>query len=302
MNILVTGGAGYIGSHIVEECVKRGHGVIVYDNLYRGHLASIHHKAEFERIDIVYTRTMPRDIDAVIHAAALAYVGESSENPLMYYEVNVSGTIAVLSAMQGRGVERMVFCSSCTASGESSPYGRTKAIGEQIIRDAADTGILDAAIVRYCNVGGASDSGNMGEDHDPETHLIPLCLKAAMNETPMVIDGNDYPTSDGTCVRDYVHVSDVARITVDAVDKASPACPVEMVGTGVGSSVLDVIAECERVAGKKIDYSFGPRRPGNEASLIATSGLRSRYAFRNLHEIVESAYRWMKQHEQGYGE
>jgi UDP-glucose 4-epimerase len=311
MRVLVTGGAGYIGSHIVEELIAKGHSVVIFDSMRRGNEKAIHPEATFIQCDLkdnLWLSSAMRDehrvgIDAVIHAAALAYVDESTKHPLMYYHNNVTGTLNLLMALVDYGINNLVFCSSCTAGHATNPYGQSKAMVERMITDTVKQTGLKAAILRYYNVAGASENGTIGECHDPETHLIPLCIRAAMAGGTFIVDGNDYDTRDGTCVRDYVHVHDVARVTVEAISHVSEKCEITHVGTGVGSTVQEVIAACEVVVGKKVERSDGPRRNGNDHAIVAPHNICcgiSQSSFRPLSDIVESAYGWEVSHPNGY--
>jgi UDP-glucose 4-epimerase len=232
MNVLVAGGAGYIGSHAVKQLVEAGHRVVAVDNLFRGHAQAVDRRAAFHKIDLCDTQALAEvlarhAIDCVMHFAALAYVGESVAEPLNYYDNNTAGTISLLKAMKTAGVKRMVFSSTCATYGEPettpitetmrqqpvNPYGWSKLFVERILRDyaAADPQFAFVAL-RYFNVAGAAADGSLGEDHDPETHLIPVLLLTALGRRDKVtVFGTDYPTPDGTCIRDYIHVDDLAE-------------------------------------------------------------------------------------------
>lgn len=274
MRILVTGGAGYIGSHAVRLFGEQGHEVWVYDNLVFGHAAAVPAErlivadlAERERLT-----TILRDkrIEAVVHFAAYAYVGESVEQPLKYYRNNVVNTLTLLEAMQASGVNKIVFSSTCATYGvpakvpitESTPqqpinpYGRTKLIVEGILADAARAYGLGYAALRYFNASGAHPSGEIGEDHTPESHLIPLILQTILGQREAIhVFGADYPTPDGTCIRDYIHVDDLASAHLKALEKIEPGRGLQMnLGTGHGYSVREVIDVCSKVTGNSAPY------------------------------------------------
>ncbi|NQT17213.1 MAG: UDP-glucose 4-epimerase GalE, partial [Planctomycetes bacterium] len=230
MNVLVAGGAGYIGSHAVKRLIDTGHRVVAVDNLFRGHRRAVHPKAEFCEIDLADTVALTdilrrREVDCVMHFAALAYVGESVTEPLSYYENNTAGTLSLLQAMQAAGVKRIVFSSTCATYGEPertpivetmpqqpiNPYGWSKLFVERILADcgAADEEFASVSL-RYFNVAGSAADGSLGEDHDPEMHLIPVLLETALGlREKVTVFGTDYPTPDGTCIRDYIHVEDL---------------------------------------------------------------------------------------------
>jgi len=288
--VLVTGGAGYIGSHCCKALAQAGRLPIAYDNLSRGHADAVRWGPLFtgdirdqERLAQVIRHER---IDAVIHFAALAYVGESVRDPLGYYDVNVNGMRALLDAMLESGCERIVFSSSCATYGTPAalpitedspqnpinPYGRTKLIGEWMLRDAATAHGLRYAALRYFNAAGADPEGDLGERHAPETHLIPLALMAAAGlGSPLQVFGTDYATPDGTCIRDYIHVSDLARAhlyALDHLDNAGHNIALNL-GTGRGVSIFDVVAAIERVTGRGVPLRLGPRREGDPPELTA---------------------------------
>jgi UDP-glucose 4-epimerase len=341
MNILVTGGAGYIGSHAVDRLLADGHRVVAVDNLLRGNQGAVHvlksgphgKNLTFVPVDIadrgrVETLLREHQVEAVMHFAALAYVGESVEQPLWYYRNNVVGMIALLEAVVAAGVPRFVFSSSCATYGTPpenmvpipetcpqsplSPYGWTKLHGEHILRDVAE-GCRRAgkpfsfAALRYFNVAGCSHAGRLGEDHDPESHIIPVILQAALGQRPHVsLFGTDYPTPDGTCIRDYVHVEDL----VDAHAAVMMALkPGEQryynLGIGKGYSVREIIAAVREVTGKDFKVIEQGRRAGDPPRLYADNakitrelGWKARYA--DLHEIIGTAWRWFQSHPRGY--
>lgn len=326
MRILVTGGAGYIGSHAVQLFMERGHDVWVYDNLFRGHAAAVpkDRLVQGELSDTAKLEALLREknVDAVVHFAALTYVGESVREPSLYYRNNVAGTLNLLEAMRKSGVMKLVFSSTAAVYGVPermpitedqplrpiNPYGRTKLAVEWALADHAAAYGLGYAALRYFNAAGASRKGGLGEDHDPETHLIPLVLQVALGQRPHIeVFGEDYPTPDGTCIRDYVHVEDLAEAHLLALEKITPgsgtACNL---GTGRGYSVNELIESCRRITGRPINVRVGPRRDGDPPQLIAapqkameTLGWRPQYT--DLNEIVETAWRWHQRHPRGYG-
>jgi len=340
MNILVTGGAGYIGSHAVQRLLRDGHTVVALDNLFRGHLkvmdafaASHPEKFTFVQADIVDRSTVltamgAHAIDTVLHFAAMAYVGESVEQPLRYYHNNVGGLLSVLEACDQAGVERFVFSSSCSTYGQPpagmvpipetcpqdpvSPYGRTKLHGEHLIKDYAEScrrsgRAFGFALLRYFNVAGCDRTGALGEDHTPESHLIPVLLQAALGQRDSVsLFGTDYPTPDGTCVRDYVHVEDLIGAHVLAMNKLVAGDALAFnVGIGRGYSVREVIEATKRVTGKRIHVKEEPRRAGDPPRAFADPTLITRelgWSARvtDLDAIIESAWAWFKAHPQGY--
>jgi UDP-glucose-4-epimerase GalE len=326
MRILVTGGAGYIGSHTVKLLLARGHDVYVYDNLSLGHRAAVPADrlivadlAESHRLDHTL---MHQRIEAVIHFAAFAAVGESVRDPAKYYQNNLVNTLALLDAMRKHGVGRIVFSSTCATYGEPervpiaedtpqrpiNPYGRTKLAVEHALADYAAAYGLGYAALRYFNAAGASPDGSIGEDHTPETHLIPLVLLAIMGKRPAIeIFGSDYPTPDGTCVRDYIHVDDLAEAHLLALERIQPGQGLHYnVGTGRGYSVREVIRTAEEVTGKPVPVREGSRRPGDPPELVAAAekiqrelGWKPRYP--ELRPILETAWNWHRHHPRGYG-
>lgn len=326
MNILVTGGAGYIGSHTVKELIAKEHRVVVLDNLSRGHPEAVG-GALLVRGDTSDTRLLAElfkehKVEAVMHFAASSQVGESVRQPSGYYRNNVVKGLALLDAMVQGGVPYLVFSSTAAVYGEpeeipiseehpalpTNPYGATKLALEGAMRWYGDAYGLKFASLRYFNAAGADPAGDIGEDHDPETHLIPLVLKAALGILPhLEIFGDDYPTPDGTCIRDYVHVSDLAAAHVLALDKMAAGAPssVYNLGNGSGYSVLEVVQAAGKVTGKPVKVKFGARRPGDPAVLVAGSQkirdeLSWEPAFADLRTIVETAWRWHLSHPTGY--
>lgn len=324
MRVLVTGGAGYIGSVVTEELVKDGHDVVVYDNLSKGHREAVvesAHLVDADLLDADKLRQTLRDnrIDAVIHMAASSLVGESVEAPAKYYHNNVFAGLVLLDAMRECGISRIVFSSTAATYGEpeaqpifesaatnpTNPYGETKLAFERAMHWYENAYALRYASLRYFNAAGATEK--CGEDHDPETHIIPITLQAAAGKRPHVeIFGEDYPTPDGTCIRDYIHVVDLARAHILALDVLSERSAIYNLGCGGdGYSVRDVIDTARRVTGKEIPVRMGQRRPGDPAVLIASSDkikteLGWRPRFQDLGLIIESAWRWMQAHPNGY--
>ncbi len=337
MNVLVTGGAGYIGSHAALRLLDMGHAVTVIDDFSRGNRGAVevlarHGDLAFVESDMldrgrIEEALRQRRIDLVMHFAAVAYVGESVEMPLRYWRINVGGIVALLEAMSACRVDRLVFSSSCATYGEPlasqvpiretcpqepvNPYGRSKLAGEQIIRDymqAPGRGReFAAAILRYFNVAGCDPRGRLGEDHRPETHLVPICLEAALRQRPGVtIFGTDYPTPDGTCVRDYVHVDDLIEAHVLAMGAMKPGEALAYnVGIGRGSSVREVVEACQKVTGVNFTVTEGKRRPGDPPVLFADASriareLRFRPRFTGMEETIASAWAWKQAHPGGY--
>ena len=321
--ILVTGGAGYIGSITVERMLERGLEPVVFDNLSDGHAEAVPAGVPFVHADLTDRDAARRvfqkhKIGAVIHLAALALVGESVEQPARYYLHNVGGTMHLLDAMVEHGVKRMVFSSSAATYGEPdvspitedcaqapiNPYGQTKLVGERMLADYHRAYGIESVSFRYFNVGGASE--RCGEDHANETHLIPRILQVALGQRPHVeIYGADYPTPDGTCLRDYLHVADIADAHLTALDRWPGRCRVFNLGNRTGYSVLEVVTAAETVSGKKLPRVNHPRRPGDPPSLVADAtragrelGWAPRHALR---AILESAWQWHSAHPHGYG-
>ncbi len=326
MPVLITGGAGYIGSHTVKELTEKGEDVVVYDNLSYGHRESI------KGVKLVVTdlgdkkaldRTMKKfKIDSVIHFAAFIQVGESMENPLIYYQNNVAKTLTLLEAMKDNGVKRIVFSSSAAVYGnpEESPitencpknptsvYGRTKLMMEDFMKDFAAAYGMSYIALRYFNAAGAHESGTIGESHSPESHLIPIILGVALGKRDSFnVFGSDYPTPDGTCVRDYIHVTDLANAHYLALKhlENNGKSNVFNLGNGNGFSVLEVIKTVEKVTGKKIKYNMSDKRAGDPAVLVASSKkiidtLGWKPAYNSLEKIVETAWHWAKNHPNGY--
>lgn len=327
MRILVSGGAGYVGSHAARVLDRAGHDVWVYDNLSQGHRSAAlpGRLIEGELTDRARLEATlgERQIDAVMHFAANALVGESVANPAKYYQNNVVATLSLLEAMRAADVKRIVFSSTTATYGQPermpitedtpqqpiNPYGFTKLVIERALTDYAAAYGFGFAALRYFNAAGASPDGDLGEDHDPETHLIPLVLEVALGQRPEItVFGDDYPTPDGTCIRDYVHVDDLAGAHLLALDKLQPGTNLCLnLGTGRGYSVQEVIDACRRVTGHAIPAKIGARRPGDPAELVADAtraraelGWQPRYL--DVTEIVETAWRWHRDHPHGYGD
>lgn len=329
MNVMVTGGAGYIGSHAVKQLIEAGHQVVAIDNLYRGHRQAVHPKAVFREIGLADTPALTDTlrefaVDCVMHFAALAYVGESVSEPLIYYQNNTAGAISLLLAMKAAGVKRLVFSSTCATYGEPTevpivetmrqepinPYGWSKWCVERVLRDYSPSDPQFAfASLRYFNVAGSAADGSLGEDHDPETHLIPVVLQAAMGKRDKVtVFGTDYPTPDGTCIRDYIHVEDLCAAHLVAMEALQPGdARFYNLGIGRGYSVKEVLDSAQRVTGREIPVEYGVRRPGDPAVLFADAqklrrelGWSPRYT--EIDPIVATAWNWMKNHPEGYGD
>jgi UDP-glucose-4-epimerase GalE len=325
MRILVTGGAGYIGSHAVRFFLARGHDVWVYDNLSMGHRAAVPADrlivgdlGEGPRLD---QALVEHRIEAVVHFAAFAFVGESVTNPGKYYQNNLVNTLALLDALRRHQIGRFVFSSTCATYGipqtvpitedepqkPINPYGNTKLAVEYALGDYARAYNWGFAALRYFNASGASPDGAIGEDHDPESHLIPLVIQALMGQRPAIeVFGTDYPTPDGTCIRDYIHVDDLAEAHLLALEALAPGKHLRYnLGTGRGYSVREVIRVAEEVTGKPVPVKFGPRRAGDPPALVAASdkvqrelGWKPRYT--ELRPIIETAWNWHRSHPRGY--
>jgi UDP-glucose 4-epimerase len=324
MRVLVTGGAGYIGSVVAEELLKDGHDVVVYDNLYKGHRASVAPEAKFVEADLLDGEQLRRtlldgQIEAVIHMAANSLVGESVTEPAKYYRNNVVAGLVLLDAMREADVRRIVFSSTAAIYGEPSKqpieetdptnptntYGETKLAFERALRWYENAYNIRYASLRYFNAAGATE--RCGEAHDPETHLIPVVLQAAAGRRARAeIYGEDYPTRDGTCVRDYIHVVDLARAHILALDILDERSAIYNLGCGgEGYSVREVIETAREVTGRDIPVNASPRRAGDPAVLIASSArIRQELGWmperQDLRTIIQSAWEWMQQHPSGY--
>jgi UDP-glucose-4-epimerase GalE len=327
MNVLLTGGAGYVGSHAARLLQQSGHEAWCYDNLSYGHHAAAPAGRLIEgdlmdrsKLDAVLRE---KNIDAVMHFAAFAYVGESVTDPAKYYQNNIVGTLSLLDAMRDAEVNRIVFSSTCATYGVPevvpiteaekqapiNPYGFTKLAIEHALADYARAYGLGYAALRYFNAAGAAEDGSIGEDHDPETHLIPLVLDVALGKRAgATIFGDDYPTPDGTCIRDYIHVDDLATAHLAALERLAPGVELKLnLGTGAGASVMEVIEACRRATGHAIPTKVVGRRAGDPPALVADANLaRKTLAWTPRHvgiqPIVDSAWRWHKAHPNGFGD
>jgi UDP-glucose 4-epimerase len=322
MQVLVTGGAGFIGSVIVEELARAGHTPVVYDSLVKGHISALQADVPMVSGDVRDTDRLEAalrgyKIEAIIHMAGLIEVGFSITNPDQFFENNVGGSMSVLRAMIDTGVKKLVFSSTAAVYGDpislpitedaplqpTNPYGESKLMVERVLGWAAPAHGLTCTALRYFNAAGAT--GRNGELHEPETHLIPLVLKAAKEDQAVTIFGTDYPTSDGTTIRDYVHVVDLAGAHLLALARVEAGLRVYNVGTGTGYSVQQVVETTERVTGKPLAVDKRPRRPGDQVATVASSdriraelGWKPRFA--DLHAIIESAWDWYQDHPHGY--
>ena len=327
MAILVTGGAGYIGSHAARALRRSGYEVVLYDNLSAGFRCLAHgfELVEGDIADEARLRPVLARVDAVMHFAAHAYVGESVENPRKYFRNNVLGALTLLNSALDAGIRRFMFSSSCAVYGvpEQSPiaertprepvnpYGASKLFFENALQAYGRAYGLRSVSLRYFNAAGADESGEIGELHDPETHLVPLALAASTPNGPALrIYGSDYPTPDGTCVRDYIHVNDLADAHVRALqylengggEKSGGSLAVNL-GTGRGHSVLEVVQAAESATGRPVRRTIGPQRPGDPPILVAdpakAQSVLGWTAKRNLADIVSSAWAWMQKNSSG---
>jgi UDP-glucose 4-epimerase len=327
MNVLVVGGAGYIGSHCVRQLTAAGHRAVVLDNLVYGHRAAIApgmtlHEASLGDEAAVGRILQDEKIDLVMHFAAFCYVGESVTDPLKYYFNNVDATLHLLNAMLQAGVKKFVFSSTCATFGAPAvlpinedapqapinPYGQTKLDVENLLKALARAHGLSFAVFRYFNAAGAAEDGTIGEDHTPESHLIPLAIQAATGQRPEIqLFGTDYPTPDGTCLRDYVHVDDLSRAHIAVFDQlAAPGGQFFYnLGTGRPTSNREVLRAVEKVTGRKIKVIESPRRAGDPPSLYADSARAQRelgwkVKFPDIDSIVATAWKWHSTHPTGY--
>ena len=318
--ILVTGGAGYIGSHFVKYLIENGKDVVVFDNLSRGHKEAVHPKAKFEKVDILeYDNLLAAlrkyNIDSVVHFAAFAYVGESVENPEMYYMNNVVGSFNLIRGVKECGIKKFVFSSTCSLYGNPykvpisedeptkpiNPYAQTKLTIEKILHDFDSAYGLKYVALRYFNAAGADFEGKIGESHQPEPHLIPIVLQTALGKREKIsIFGEDYDTEDGTCVRDYIHVNDLADAHLKALEYLDSYKQSEIfnLGTGSGYSVKELIKTSEKVTGQYLKTEISKRRAGDPAKLVADNK-KARTILKwvpkyNLEEIISSAWNWHK--------
>ena len=322
MKLLVTGGAGYIGSIVAQQLLEAGHEVTVLDNLSRGHRAAVPQGATLLEVDLLDERAtrdaLEHGFDGVLHFAALALVSESVAHPERYHRGNHVGALNLLDAMRDAGCRRLVFSSTCAVYGvpEAVPmhediaaapvnaYGNTKLAIDRMIGDECRAHGLAAASLRYFNVAGAR--GELGEDHEPETHLIPLVLRAAAGVSDHVkVFGTDYPTRDGTAVRDYIHVEDLGIAHALALEAAAPGChAIYNLGTGHGYTVKEVVESARRVTGREIEVHEEPRRPGDPPELVAASDRIKRELGweprKDLDEMIADAWAWHQAHPSGY--
>jgi UDP-glucose 4-epimerase len=329
MKVLVAGGAGYIGSHCVRQLLAAGHEPVILDNLAYGHRSSVPAGVRFVQADLGDAPALDRlfketRFDLVMHFAAFCYVGESVQTPMKYYINNCSATYTLLESMMRHGVMKFVFSSTCATYGipaklplvedmpqaPINPYGQTKLDVENALKALASGQGLSFAAFRYFNAAGAAEDAAIGEDHHPETHLIPLAIWAAQGKRPALeIFGNDYPTPDGTCLRDYVHVDDLSRAHIAAFDKlGQPGTALFYnLGTGRPTSVLEIIKAVEKVTGLKVPVEFAPRRAGDPPALYADSSKAQRELgwkpkFMAIEPLVETAWRWHQARPEGYGD
>ena len=323
--ILVTGGAGYIASHVVKELLHQNHKPIVFDNLQTGHRKATKN-ALFIEGDLSDQRKLAEafqtnSIDAVMHFAADCLVGESVQDPLKYFNNNVKNSLKLIEMMEKYDSKKIVFSSSAAVYGEpeeipiseghpcapTNPYGETKWIFEKVLRAFHEAGKLNYISLRYFNAAGADPEGELGEDHSRETHLVPLVIKAALDGTSVPVFGTDYNTPDGTCIRDYIHVTDLAHAHILALRKLvqGKMSGIYNLGSGNGYSVREVIETVKKVTGRKVAAIDSPRRPGDPARLVASSqkikeelGWIPKYP--DLETIVKTAYDWHREHPKGY--
>lgn len=328
MAILVTGGAGYIGSHTVAELLDQGKDVVVIDNLQSGHRGALLggklYEGDLRDKELLAKLFAENEIEAVIHFAANSLVGESMKDPVKYYDNNVYGTLCLLEAMNAANVRKIVFSSTAATYGEpekvpieetditnpTNVYGETKLMMERMMAWFDKVLGIKYVALRYFNAAGAHESGKIGEDHNPESHLIPLILQTALGQRPSIsVFGDDYNTPDGTCVRDYIHVGDLADAHLRAVDYllGGGDSDVFNLGNGQGFSVKEVIAKVKEVTGRDFPVVVSPRRDGDPAVLIASSDkarsvLGWKPSRQNLDDIIRSAWQWHLNHPDGYGD
>ena len=326
MAILVIGGAGYIGSHTARLLADRDHDVVIFDSLELGHRQAVEGlpfvQGDYSDRDLLTQTLREHDIDAVMHFGAYASVGDSVKDPARYYENNIGGGLVILRAMLDAGVKTMIFSSSAATYGEpqvipipedhpqktTNPYGETKLMYERILRDYDAAYGLKSVCLRYFNAAGADPEGRLGEDHDPEQHLIPLVIDAALGRREDVkIFGTDWDTPDGTCLRDFVHVVDLADAHIRALEylKSGGAGTAYNLGNGQGHTVRQVIEAVEKVTGRKVNATAAPRRPGDPARLVAScvrikKDLQWRSQYADIETIIAHAYRWREAHPNGY--
>jgi len=327
MKIMLTGGAGYVGSHSAWLLNSRGHDIWVYDNLSEGHRAAVPEgkliEGSLQDREKLTDALHEHQIEAVMHFAASCYVGVSVTNPAEYYQNNVVGTLSLLESMRAAGVKRIVFSSTCATYGipevvpiteqekqaPINPYGFTKLVIERALADYCHAYGWGYAALRYFNASGASAEHSIGEDHDPETHLIPLVLQVALEQRENVkIFGEDYPTPDGTCIRDYIHVDDLATAHLAALERLEDGTELKLnLGTGRGASVMEVIEACRKVTGHPIPAEAAPRREGDPPELVADASLANRVLnwqpqYADIDSIVASAWKWHQAHPRRYND
>lgn len=327
MAILICGGAGYIGSHAVKKLVEQNEEVIVLDNLSTGHEEAVHAKAKLYQGDLrdkvllrkVFTEN---NVETVMHFAATSLVGESVEKPLEYYENNVSAAISLLQVMKEYQINEFVFSSTAATYGEvhedliteetqtlpTNPYGETKLAIEKLLKWYSQSSDFKYKVFRYFNVAGASRDSSIGEDHTPETHLIPIVLEVALGKRKeLKVFGNDYPTEDGTCIRDYIHVEDLVEAHILGIHhlRATKESDIYNLGNGLGFSVLDIINSAKKVTGRDINYSVAARRPGDPARLVASSEKAKKVLgwspkYQSIENVIETAWQWHSENPEGY--
>ena len=329
MAVLICGGAGYVGSHNVRAFIERGENVIVVDSLETGHRASVPEGIKFyegdirngEVLDKIFTEN---EVEAVVHFCAYSLVGESMEKPLKYFDNNVGGMISLLEAMHRHNVKRIIFSSTAATYGEpkkvpiletdptqpTNPYGESKRIMEKMMKWVSSQHDIRYVSLRYFNVAGAWHDGTIGEDHKVETHLIPLILQVPLGKREHItVYGDDYPTKDGTCIRDYIHVEDLARAHIMALDylRNGGESSIFNLGSGDGYSVMEMITAARKVTGHPIPAVVGARRPGDPARLVADSTkaheiLHWQPEIVKMEDIIATAWKWHKAHPNGYGD
>jgi UDP-glucose 4-epimerase len=321
MNVLVTGAAGYIGSHAVRALLQAGHQVVALDNLSRGHRIAVPSSVPFIEADVrdgerVLDVLRSHRIECVLHFAAFAYVGESVDKPLLYYDNNTGGTLSLLRAVAQSDCRKIVFSSTCATYGEPetmpivedapqkpiNPYGASKLFSERMLRDLRPVlPGFSCAILRYFNVAGCADDGSLGEQHEPETHLIPIILQTALGQRAKVtVFGDDYPTPDGTCIRDYIHVEDLVDAHMAVMRALAPGEErIYNLGIGRGHSVREVLTAARAVVGRPINVEMGPRRPGDPPTLscdpskiLRDLGWKAQRT--DLAQTIETAWRWFR--------
>lgn len=325
MNILLTGGAGYVGSACLRHLKQSGHSVVAYDNLIEGHPLAVDGAklvvGDIRNTELLEQTLRDNQIEAIMHFAAATNVGESVTNPGYHYDNNVGGTLSLLTAMAAAKVTKILFSSTCATYGMNpqspmaedaaqdpcSPYARTKLAVEWMIKDFAHVYKFGYTLLRYFNAAGASEDGQFGEYHNPETHLIPLVLENILcGSGQLKVFGDDYPTADGTCIRDYVHIEDLAsahRLAIEAIEEGT--ADVFNIGTGDGQSVMDIINACEEVSGHTVNYKVVDRRPGDPPELVANSTkLRTQLGwepkYTTIADTVRTAWTWHKLKPEGY--